>query len=209
MSLFRTMTVVLFTVALSVLFVMSAQAESQPQVRLLAAPKEIGVAGLIDQHGESFDFAQLHGRVAFVMFGFTNCPDICPMTLQRLRTLEASLDDAIADAAFVMISVDGQRDSTDVIKDYLANFSTRFIGVTGASSAVSAAAVHFQAAYFKGVSSVGDDRYVVAHSPQIFLLDPAGRLRGEFHDAPVEMMQSVSLAVAHEPDNLHASAAHQ
>ena len=205
MSLFRTATVLLFSLALSWLFVMSAQAESQPQVRMLASPKEIKVEGLVDHHGESFEFSQLEGRVAFVMFGFTNCPDICPMTLQRLRSLEASLDGAISDAAFVMISVDGQRDSVDVMKDYLADFSTRFIGVTGESGVVSAAAVQFQAAYFKGISSVGDDRYVVAHSPQIFLLDPSGRLRGEFHDAPIEMMQSVSLAVAHEPENLHAS----
>ena len=207
MSLYRMMTVVMFAMALSVLIVVSAKAESQSHVRMLSSPKEISIDGLVDHNGEPFSFSQLEGRVTFVMFGFTNCPDVCPMALQRFRTLQASLEGAIADAAFVMVSVDVQRDSADVMKAYLSEFSPNFIGVTGDASAVGTAAVQFQAVYFKGVSGVGEGQYTVAHSPQIFLLDTAGRLRGEFHDAPIDMMQSVSLAVAHEPAHLQAGVA--
>lgn len=201
MVAFRTTIVLFFALAVSILLATSVRAED---FRFFERPKDIEVKGLVDHRGEAFEFSALQGRVVFVVFGFTHCPDICPATLQRLRTLDASLDGRLKNSAFVMISVDGERDTVPVMNDYLSGFSSRFIGVTGDSDVVGAAAVQFQAAYFKGISSTGDDKYVVSHSPQIFLLDTEGRLRGEFHDASIDMMQSVTVALSHERKNLQA-----
>jgi cytochrome oxidase Cu insertion factor (SCO1/SenC/PrrC family) len=199
-------TALLFSTAISLLLIDSARAELPEfeNVRVLESPRDISVEGLADQNDEPFDFDQLRGQVVLVIFGFTNCADVCPMALHRLRQLEAAHDIHMDDVTYVMVSVDGQRDSARVMRDYLSRFSSRFVGVTGSADAIRATAVQFSAAYFKGISSSGDEHYAVSHSQQIFVVDRAGQLRGEFHGASIETMLAVTTALTDEQQELSA-----
>lgn len=182
-----------------------AETAEVPTVKLLDSPREISAAGLTDQSGRPFDFHQLRGKVVMVMFGFTNCVEVCPMTLQRLKNLESFAATHFDNIAYVMVSVDGQRDSTAAMRRYLAAFSPRFIGLTGDSDAIRKAAFQFSASYFKGISSTGDNNYEVSHSPQVFVVDPAGQVRAELYNASVATMYSVSLALADETGEMSAA----
>jgi protein SCO1/2 len=130
---------------------MAAARADLPQydrVLLVDSPVAITFAELMDQNGDSFDIDQLHGKVSFVLFGFTNCPDICPMVLQRMRQFQVAVNknDSVA---FVMVSVDAERDSPAAMKDYLSTYSAEFIGLTGDVASIRATAQQFSAAFFK------------------------------------------------------------
>ena len=174
---------------------------SYDRVRVLQLGRDISDAELIDQDGRPFRLSQLHGQVALVLFGFTNCPDVCPMAMQRLRQLEKSGGPDMAKVTYVMISVDGERDTPDVLKNYLSKFSPRFIGLTGEPGSVKAITAEFSAAFFKGSEVDNGGSYTVSHSPQIFVMDPAGRLRAEFYNASIEAMSGVTLALLKEAKN--------
>jgi YVTN family beta-propeller protein len=176
----------------------AADVPQYDRVRVLAAPMEVTLEDLTDQNGESFKIGQLNGKVVVILFGFTNCPDVCPIALQRMRQLEVSDIARGNDLAFVMISVDAERDSPAVLKEYLANYSSRFIGVTGDVSKIKRVAKQFSAAFFKGTPIGDGDHYTVSHSRQVFVVDTAGRLRAELYDASLEAMQGVVAALLAE-----------
>src|SRR6185503_13831381 len=116
----------LFAVLSGVLFVglhlssVKADVPSDERVRVLETPKLIGDATLTDQNGATFRLSDLHGKVAFVLFGFTNCPDACPLSMERLRELQHTGQVASDKVAYVMISVDGERDTPPAMKAFLA-----------------------------------------------------------------------------------------
>ncbi len=82
---------------------------SYDRVRVLPSPRNITDAELLDQDGRPFKLSELQGQVALILFGFTHCPDVCPAALSSLRQLEMSGGSELADVAYVMISVDGDR----------------------------------------------------------------------------------------------------
>jgi protein SCO1/2 len=182
-------------------FAPAAAAQPLPsfdRVRVLEAPRHIDDAELVDQDGKPFKLSALRGKVAFVLFGFTNCPDVCPITMERLRELQAAALLAKDQAAYVLISVDGERDTPPVMKEYLAKYSDEFIGLTADPNRVKSIATQFTAKFFKGGHTGHDDGYNVNHSPQIFVLDPAGDLRAEVFGASLESMAGVARALQAE-----------
>jgi|GEM_PF-2643064 len=178
----------------------SAAVPAYERVRVLETPKPIGSATLTDQNGAPFDLAKLQGKVAFVLFGFTNCPDACPLSMERLRELNHSGLVAADDVAYVMISVDGERDTPAAMKAFLAKYSSEFIGLTADPNRVQPIAQQFSAAFFKGSRHQHDGGYEVAHSPQIFVLDLKGRVRAEVFGASLEAMAGVAHALLDEKD---------
>jgi protein SCO1/2 len=139
---------------------------------------------------------QLNGRVALVFFGFTNCPDVCPLAMAKMMQLQASRGAEREDIAYIMISVDGERDTPEVMKKFLAQYSLQFIGLTGDSQSIKPIAKEFSVAFFKGAGTVRN--YDVSHSPQVFVMDQAGRLRAEFYNASIEAMTGVTQALIEE-----------
>ena len=75
---------------------------------------------------ESFD-----GPLTAIFLGFTNCPDVCPMTLNKMDIVLDKLENKKKDVKFFFISVDPEKDTPEVIKEYLSNFDNKFIGITG------------------------------------------------------------------------------
>ena len=168
------------------------------RVRVLETPRPISDAVLTDQDGKSFALSQLHGKVVLVFFGYTNCPDVCPVAMAKWRSLEQSGLLDLDNVAFVLVSVDGDRDTPEVMKTFLDNFSKRFIGLTAPPAKIKPIARQFSASFFKGNPTGHEGHYDVTHSSQAFLLDPEGMLRAELYDPPVESMAGIIQALLDE-----------
>ena len=168
------------------------------RVRVFESPRIISDAELIDQEGRTFQLSQLQGRVALVFFGFTHCTDTCPLTMTKFSQLEESGAVDPEKVAYVLISVDAERDRPAVLKAYLARFSPRFIGLTGDPNKINAVASNFSASFFPDNPSGPDSDYTVAHSRQAFVLDPAGKLRAEFYGPSIEAMAGIVRALLAE-----------
>lgn len=202
----RTSTVTL-TVAFSLLSSLVphlAVSGSLPQfdrVRILHDARTVPEAELIDQYGEPFSLGSLNGRVALVLFGFTNCPDVCPLGMQRMQLLEKSNELPKSEVAFVLISVDGERDTPDVMNTFVSRYSSKFIGLTAEPAVVKPIAKRFSVSFFKGHASGDHADYSVSHSPQIFVVDTNGRIRAELYNASLESMLGVVTALLNENNN--------
>ena len=179
--------------------VAAADLPSFDRVRVLAAPMALRDVTLVDTTGEPFPVSRLQGKVAFVFFGFTNCPDICPLSMQRFRELHGSGTVDTDRVTFVLISVDGERDTPEAMKNFLAGFSTDFIGLTGDPKEVRKLTSQIRAPFFKG-NEVGAAKggYSVAHSPQVYAIDADGALRAEFYNASFEAMAGIAAALVAE-----------
>jgi protein SCO1/2 len=175
-----------------------AAVPSHERIRVLEPARSIGEARLTDQNGGSVTLSSLRGSVTFVLFGYTNCPDACPTGMERLRELHDS--GAIprgTKVKYVLISVDGDRDTPAAMKAFLAKYSSDFIGLTASPAAVKPIATHFAASFFAGAHDHAG-HYTVAHSPQIFVVDPAGSIRAEVYGASLEAMADVARALSAE-----------
>ena len=112
---------------------------------------------------ESFD-----GPLTAIFFGFTNCPDVCPMTLNKMDIVLDKLGNKKKDIKVFFISVDPERDTPEVVKDYLSNFDNKFIGITGDPGKI------FLLYKSWGVMSkkifLDDGEYNIDHSTPVILL---------------------------------------
>ena len=160
----------------------------------------IGNFELTDQDGRKFALSDLSGQTALLFFGFTHCQSVCPPTMQKLRQVYRSLAEDGGRLACVLVSVDGERDSPAVLKEYLEPFLPGFIGLTADPKQVSAIAAGFSAVFFKGRQTDLEGGYEVEHTSQVYLIDAAGRLRATFYNAQAGDMVEVTRSVLNETD---------
>ena len=124
---------------------------------------------LTDHQGRLVRPSDWAGRPVMVFFGFTWCPDVCPTTLSDISLWLEELG-ADADRLIVaLISVDPERDTPDVLFDYLSNFDPRIMGLTGLAGEVAQAAADFRATY-RRVDKEGGD-YTMEHTALVYLMD--------------------------------------
>lgn len=136
---------------------------------------------LTDHNGVPFGKAQLENHWTFMFFGFTHCPDVCPTTLQVLqrtyKTIQTT-DDPPAQVVFV--SVDPNRDTAPILKEYVQYFDPAFIGVTAPLATLTPLTRSLGILFAYDSQGRNDGSYTVDHSAQILLIDPAGRWRAVF-----------------------------
>ncbi len=143
-------------------------------------PQPLPDFALVNQHGESTRLSDLRGKLALLTFGFTHCPDICPLTLDELGALRDMLGDMASQASFVFISVDGARDSPRVLRDYFAfRKLDGILGLTGQEAAVRQAGAPLGLSF--EVSGNGEAGYLINHTVGYFLLDRDGRWIKRYH----------------------------
>jgi protein SCO1/2 len=131
---------------------------------------------LTDHNGEAVSEAIFRGRPAVVMFGFTACPDVCPTTLAEMESWSKALGGVANDLRFVFVSVDPDRDTPAVLKDYLSAFDVAVTGITGAPQAVAdMLSSHY---IYREKVSLDDGGYTMDHTASVFLLDAQGHLAG-------------------------------
>jgi protein SCO1/2 len=141
---------------------------------------------LTDQQGRPFTRSELVGKWQFIFFGFTSCPDICPLTMGALQGMYQQLEQSgwREDTGVIMVSVDPLRDTPEVMGDYLQSFHPEFVGLTGEYPQIAGLASQLFVAFSRpgehGTMHSEHD-YVVAHSDYVALIDPAGRHRAILH----------------------------
>jgi protein SCO1/2 len=146
-----------------------------------------GPFALVDQDGKPFSSDQLKGKPTLIYFGYTFCPDVCPTSLLLMETAMDKLGpDAAKKVNLVFITVDPERDTPKLLKDYVGNFGPTFIGLTGTPEQVAAAARTYRV-YFQKVPGKDGGPYLMDHSSIVYLLDRNGRFVTHFtHEAKAE-----------------------
>lgn len=131
----------------------------------------------IDENSEARDLASLNGRWNLLFFGYTYCPDICPMTLMHMNKMWKQLsEDEKAQVNVVLVSVDPARDSPASMKSYMDYFNPEFIALTGNPEGMQALAGQLNAFYAR--VDRDDGGYLMDHSANIVLVSPEGKYRG-------------------------------
>jgi protein SCO1/2 len=130
---------------------------------------------LTDHNGRARSLADFRGQVVTVFFGFTHCPDVCPTTLAEMAQVMKELGPDADKVQVLFITVDPERDTQSVLRQYVPSFHPRFIGLYGDAAATARAAKEFKVYYHK--QPAGSGGYSVDHSAGTFILDRQGRLR--------------------------------
>jgi protein SCO1/2 len=134
---------------------------------------------LTDQSGQTVTEKNLQGRPTLIFFGFTHCPDVCPVALFEIsEVLRAMGKDADRVNAY-FISIDPERDTTAAVKDYLSSFDPHLRGLTGAPDAIAKAITGFRV-YAKKVP-LKDGDYTMDHTTLTYLMDRDGKFVSPFN----------------------------
>jgi protein SCO1/2 len=137
---------------------------------VLPEPRPLPSFSLVDQAGAPFTNDSLAGRWSVLFFGFTHCPDICPATLQQLAVARQRLAaDGRDFPEIILVSVDPERDTPEVLADYVAYFDAGITGVTGTVAEVSEFAHALGIFFAKSGDSGGD--YSVDHSAAVLVVN--------------------------------------
>jgi protein SCO1 len=128
---------------------------------------------LTDQNGQSRTDADLRGRFMLVYFGYTNCPDVCPTTLNVISDAQKKLGNQSSRVRTVFITLDPVRDTPSVLRFYLHAFGGHITGLTGSASAIRQAAREYHV-YFAEHPLAGG-AYSVDHSNTLYLMGPDGK----------------------------------
>lgn len=131
-----------------------------------------------DQQGKSLSMDSFKGKVVALFFGYTQCPDVCPTTLSEFKQIKDTLADEGNKLQVLFVSVDPKRDTPEVLKAYVSNFDSTFIGYSPAPEDLDQIAKSFKIYYKKVPSSSTDpNAYTVDHSAGTYLFDTQGRIR--------------------------------
>jgi protein SCO1/2 len=117
--------------------------------------------------------ANYRGKWLVVYFGYTNCPDICPTTMLEIADALKALGPRAGAVQGLFITIDAQRDTPNVLADYLGSFDPRLIGLTGPAAQIAAAAKSFHVFYERQDND--DGSYTYDHSSFIYMVDPEGK----------------------------------
>jgi protein SCO1/2 len=136
---------------------------------------------LTDQNGKPVRLSDWRGKAVLMFFGYTHCPDVCPMAMadfrqvkRALRETSAALDDKVV---YVMISVDGDRDTPEVMKRYVETFDPTFVGLTGDPKSVAQIGLDYGEKSEIQKPAGTQAGYLVAHTSFSYLIDPKGYWR--------------------------------
>ncbi|HKJ70353.1 MAG TPA: SCO family protein [Gammaproteobacteria bacterium] len=134
---------------------------------------------MTDARGQTLTADDLKGKAVLLYFGYTHCPDVCPMTLSRIKSALDKLPDDEADrTAVIFVSVDPARDNPKHLRSYLANFHLpNAYGVVGKGDGYQALKKRFHIFVKLQKDGPDDTDYQVQHSSQVYIFDPEGRIR--------------------------------
>ncbi len=144
---------------------------------------------LQDTNGQNFTLSSLRGKVVLLYFGFTNCPDECPLTMAHLKLATERLGAQASDVRVMMVTTDPKRDTPQVLKDWLTKFSPDFIGLAGTPDQM--------AQVWKDYGVTVEDNGET-HSYFVYVIDRAGNWRETFlpDSLPSDITADVQLLLA-------------
>lgn len=127
--------------------------------------------------GEMLSLTDWRGRYVLLFFGFTHCPDVCPLTLAEFKRVKTILGNTAQHVVFLFISVDSPRDTPEVLADYLARFDTEFIGMAGDDETLQQIGPQYNLFYELPANVDSQANYAVDHTGRSYVIDPVGQLR--------------------------------
>ena len=135
-----------------------------------------GDFSLTAHDGRPFRLSDQRGKVVLLFFGYASCPDVCPTTLSTVKQVEEQLGTRRGQLLTVFVSVDPERDTPPVLKQYVDHFGINVVAATGAKPAIDAIVAQYKAHYaiVPSDSALG---YLVEHTSILYLIDQEGRVR--------------------------------
>jgi protein SCO1 len=137
---------------------------------------------LTDHNGEKLRLDRFRDKIVLIAWGYTNCPDICPLTLGMLKSVMDDLGDQAEDVQVLYITVDPERDTVERLRSYIPYFNDSFIGLTGTHEEIDSLAREYGVTIVKHPPVYGRgryntwDRYLMTHTNTVYLVDKSGRL---------------------------------
>jgi protein SCO1/2 len=143
---------------------------------------------LPDHEGRVRTLADFQGKVVLLFFGFTHCPDVCPTALARMAELLKQLGPDAAKVQVLFLTVDPERDTQEILRQYVPSFHPSFLGLRADPAATPEVAKQFKVFYQKSPGTTAES-YSVDHSAFTYVYDPQGRIRLlAKHDIPVDKL---------------------
>ena len=138
-----------------------------------------GDFSLTDHDGKQFKLSDQRGKVILLFFGYTSCTEACPIILGRINSVFKQLGGDADKALAVFVSVDPQRDTTQILREYVHYFSAHTVALTGTKNEIDAVVKQYGARYEieKSSSALG---YHINHTTDIYVIDRQGALRERF-----------------------------
>jgi len=182
----------LLAIALVSLYLARSERELLTELREIGVtvypqPIQLSEFELTDQFGNPFTEENLSGYWSILFLGYTNCPDICPLTMAELKQFYQRLDDPEIkdDLRIVLVSVDAERDTPETMANYVNSFNREFIGLSGDYDSISKLAsqvfvAHSVAGEMPDHSEHADDAdagYLIEHSSHLTIFNEAGQLQ--------------------------------
>ena len=137
---------------------------------------------LVDQQGQTVTDRSFAGRHMLIFFGYTYCPDVCPLTLQNVHQALDLIGSRADKVVPIMITIDPERDTVDLLRDYAGHFHPRQVALTGSVDQIKAVARSY-GVYFARARDSGTSDYLMDHSSLVFLIGPDGRYVSHFRGA--------------------------
>lgn len=131
---------------------------------------------LTDDHDQTVTATDYLGKVVLLYFGYTHCPDVCPLTLAHLHVVMQRLGPLADGAQILFVSVDPARDTPKVLHSYVTAFDPRIVGLTGNPRAIERLTKDYRAAFSREPSQANGD-YEVTHSAGVYIFDRQGKAR--------------------------------
>jgi cytochrome oxidase Cu insertion factor (SCO1/SenC/PrrC family) len=157
-------------------------------VREVTGLAEIGIGGrfnLIDIDNRPRSDADFRGKLMLVEFGYTFCPDVCPLGLQLFADVLGQLGPAADEVQPIFITLDPERDTPEVLRSYVNHFSPRITALTGSREAIDAAAKAYRVYYKLGADRAANPNYLVDHSAILYVMGRDGKYLAHFtHETP-------------------------
>ena len=132
---------------------------------------------LLDPDGKVRTLADFKGKVVLMFFGYTQCPDICPTTLTEMQQVMALLGPQSDKVQVLFVTVDPERDTAAILKQYVPAFDPRFLGLRPADDAALEKVAKDFKIYYKKVPGTSPGSYTMDHTAGSYAFDPEGRLR--------------------------------
>lgn len=143
----------------------------------LNPPRALTDFRLTNQRGEAAKLSDFQGQMVLLYFGYTHCPDFCPLTLEKFKQVQTLLGDQAADVTFMFITVDGERDTPEALLKYMdVRRVPDFTALTGDEAALRQLGGEFGLFFEKRTDSGSEVNYLVDHTSASFLIDREGRL---------------------------------
>jgi protein SCO1/2 len=144
----------------------------------ITGSKAFGIEfSLLDPDGKVRTLADFKGKVVVMFFGYTQCPDICPTTLTEMQQVMTLLGPQADKVEVLFVTVDPERDSADILKQYVPAFDSRFLGLRPADEAALEKVTKDFKIYYKKVPGTSPGSYTMDHTAGSYAFDPEGHLR--------------------------------